>query len=172
METMKTIANRNSVRVYTGEQISEHELNQILKAGCAAPVGMGMYDSMLLTVVQDKEVLEHISVLVKNIMNTDGDPLYGAPSLVIVSSKDMPAAGLDYTNAGCIMENMMLEAVELGLGSVIVWGTALAVNADSELKKRLGISDDYHVLASIVLGKSDTVLNEKEMELKIKVDRI
>lgn len=57
-------------------------------------------------------------------------------------------------------------------GSVIVWGTALVVNADSELKKHLGISDDYHVLASIVLGKSDTVLNEKEMELTIKVDRI
>ena len=172
METMKTIANRNSIRAYREEQISEQELDQILRAGCAAPVGMGMYDDMLLTVVQDKEVLQRISELVKAIMHTENDPLYGAPSLIIISSKDMPAPGLDYTNAGCIMENMMLEATDLGLGSVIVWGTAFAVSADAELKKILDIPEEYHALSSIVIGKSDMVLPEKDMELKIKIKRI
>lgn len=172
METMKTIASRNSVRSYKPEQISETELDRILRAGCAAPVGMGMYQDILLTVVQDKEILQRISALVKNIMNTEGDPLYGAPSLIIISSKDMPAPGIDYANAGCIMENMMLEAVESGLGSVVVWGTAFAVSADTELKKTLGIPEEYHALSSVAIGKSNVSLPPKDMELKIKIERV
>jgi hypothetical protein len=67
---------------------------------------------------------------------------------------------------------MMLEAVEAGLGSVVVWGTAFAVSADAELKKILGIPEEYHALSSIAVGKSNVALPPKDMELKIKVKRV
>lgn len=37
--------------------------------------------------------------------------------------------------AGCIMQNMMLEATEQGLGSVVVWGSSMVVNAVPDLKE-------------------------------------
>lgn len=51
MNTMETICSRKSVRTYTGEQITEEQLNTILKAANAAPVGMGQYEGVHLTVI-------------------------------------------------------------------------------------------------------------------------
>ncbi len=38
MNTMETICSRKSIRTYTGEQITEEQLNTILKAANAAPI--------------------------------------------------------------------------------------------------------------------------------------
>ena len=48
MNTMETICSRKTIRSYTGENITADELNVILKAANASPVGMGQYDSCLL----------------------------------------------------------------------------------------------------------------------------
>ena len=48
---------RRSIRSYTGEMPSDTELSQILKAVYAAPVGMGRYDSLHVTVVKNKNFL-------------------------------------------------------------------------------------------------------------------
>ncbi len=45
METLKTISKRISTRSYKVEQISEKELDTVLGAGSAAPVGFGAYDN-------------------------------------------------------------------------------------------------------------------------------
>lgn len=49
MNTLETICARKSIRSYTGEQITEEQLNHILKAADAAPIGMGQYENMHLT---------------------------------------------------------------------------------------------------------------------------
>lgn len=105
METLKAIAKRSSVRAYNSQQLSADELNTVLRAGCAAPVGLGLYDSMMMTVVQDKALLDAVSKGIQQAMNQSGDPVYGAPTLVILSSKAQPAVGIDYANAGCILES-------------------------------------------------------------------
>lgn len=46
---IETICSRKSVRSYTGENITAAELDVILKAANAAPVGMGQFDSLHLT---------------------------------------------------------------------------------------------------------------------------
>ena len=60
MNTMETICSRKSVRSYTGENITADELNVILKAATASPVGMGQYDSLHLTVITNVELLNKI----------------------------------------------------------------------------------------------------------------
>lgn len=55
METMKAIAKRKSTRAFNPEKgIAKADLDTILAAGCAAPVGAGDYSSLHLTIIQSK----------------------------------------------------------------------------------------------------------------------
>ena len=60
MNTLEAIAKRKSTRAYTDRQIPEEVLDAILKAGCAAPVAMARYDSLHITVVQTKELIDRV----------------------------------------------------------------------------------------------------------------
>lgn len=173
METMKALALRKSVRAYKEEQITEEKLNTILSAGCAAPVGMARYDTLHLTVIQDKEIIKRISASIMQMMNREGDPLYGAQTLILVSSQEAQAPGIDYTNASCVMENMLLAGADLGIGSVIVWGIAMAVEADKSLRDALAIPEGFHGLIGACFGyAADAVQNEKDLAVKIQLNRI
>lgn len=65
MELMKAIAMRKSTRSYKSEQISDESLNTIINAGCAAPVGMGAYNSVHLTVIQNSDLLDKLQQLLQ-----------------------------------------------------------------------------------------------------------
>ncbi|SHO43080.1 nitroreductase family protein [Anaerocolumna xylanovorans] len=173
METLKAMALRKSVRAYKDEQIAEEKLETILSAGCAAPVGMARYDSLHLTVIQDKEVIKKVSESIMQMLKRENDPLYGARTLILVSSQEMPAPGLDYTNASCVMENMLLTGADLGIGSVIVWGIALAVEANESLKEALSIPEGFKPLIGACFGyAADTEQKEKELTVKIQSNRV
>lgn len=168
METIKAIATRKSVRAFKAEQLSGEVLNRILTAGCAAPIGMGKYDTMHLTVVQNKEVLAQLSGAVGQTMKMAGDPLYGAPTVILLSSQEPRWLGIDYTNAGCIAENMMLAAADAGVGSVLVWGCGGAVKAAAELKKAFAIPEGYKALFGVALGYNAQD-DQAERELKMTI---
>lgn len=82
-ETLKTLMERRSVRSYKEEQVPEDILQQILEAGEYAPSGMGM-QSAVMVVVRDKDTINQISRMNAAVMGNDGDPFYGAPTVVIV----------------------------------------------------------------------------------------
>lgn len=169
METSKVIAVRKSVRAYKGEQVPEEILNNILAAGCAAPVGMGRYNTLHLTLVQDKEALGRLSGAVVQVTNRQGDPFYGASAVVLISSEEVQVPGVDYVNAGCIAENMMLAAADKGIGSVIVWAAGMTVEADSDLKNSLAVPEGYKALFSVALGYA-AADEQTEKDLKITID--
>ena len=73
MNTMETICSRKTIRSYTGENITADELNVILKAANASPVGMGQYDSMHLTVITNEELMNKIDAA--------GAALFGQPDM-------------------------------------------------------------------------------------------
>lgn len=159
METIKAISKRKSVRAYKSEQISMEVLDNILAAGCAAPVGMSRYDTLHLTVMRDKAILSQLTGILRQMlpdtakqMMKDADPLYGAPTVVLISSMEPLAPGADYANAGCIAENMMLAAADAGVGSVVLFGVGNAVEADTELKKTLKIPNGFTSLFGIAFG--------------------
>jgi Nitroreductase len=168
MELTKAIAKRKSARAYKPDALSEETLNAILAAGCAAPVGMAQYGTLHFTVIENKEILEQISNMVKQMMKREGDPLYAAPTLVVISSKEPMAPGIDYTNAACIAENMMLAATDANVGSVLIWSPAMAVEADSSLKQAIAIPEGYKALFSVALGYPAND-DDKEKELKVTI---
>ncbi|MGN0167747.1 MAG: nitroreductase family protein [Acetatifactor sp.] len=172
MELLNAISSRRAIRSYKDAPVKDSQLEQILKSGCAAPVGKSLYDHLRLTVIQDKGILRAISEGLKANMHVDFDPLYNAPALILVSSKKMPFPNIEYADAGCILQNMMLEATEQGLGSVVIWGSSMVVNAVPDLKKALQIPDDYTAVSSIVVGYANETVEPKELSLSIHVDRI
>ena len=62
METFKTMTCRKSVRSYKST-LSDANLQKILMAAQAAPIGMGKYDTMHMTVIRNTELLQELDLL-------------------------------------------------------------------------------------------------------------
>lgn len=159
MNTMDAIAKRVSVRAYRPEQISDEALDAILRAGCAAPIASAKYDSMHITVVQSEDVLRQImdetSDFVSRIFGTRREMDFGAKTLIIVSGKPGMSPGIEYANAGCMLENMLLAATDMGIDNII-WGAAAAVVAQSDsLKARLCIPEGFTPLLCASFGYAE-----------------
>ncbi len=166
MQTPETILKRKSVRDFKPDQISEKELDTILNAACAAPVGHGDYDSLRLTVIQNRELLNKISAAYSK-----SDIFYGAPTVIAVSSNSLES--INYSNAGCVVQNMLLAATDLGLGSVYVFNFVWACEKDKNLVKELKIEDGFFPVASVALGyPAQEIEFRKEFIKKIKINKI
>jgi nitroreductase len=172
MELIEAIARRHSTRAYTTEQLSEQALQAILLAGSAGPVGMGKYEDVHLSVVQDSELLTRISKAAAAARGTDDDPLYAAPTLIVIShAPTIP--NLDYVNVASIAENMALAATALGVGSVIIWSSAIGIAADAELSAAIGFPNGFKPLLGIVFGipAADADL-QKDLSFQIATNRV
>jgi len=174
METLKAIAKRKSTRAFSPEkQVEKADLDIILAAGCAAPVGAADYPSIHLTVIQDKAILAKISKAVQAAFKIDRDVLYGAPVLVIVSSSEPKFPNIQYANAGCIIENMLLAATDLGIDNIYLWGPVNAITKSPELLKELNIPEGFTPISAAALGyAAESNSAEKKMEITLSVNYV
>ena len=160
MDTLETIARRKSTRNFSDRQIPDDALETILQAACAAPVAHGEYRALHLTVVQDPDVLDTICETARDCFR---DPIlniyYGAPTVIILSSRHGSVPELDMTNMGTLAENMMLAATQLGIDCCYIWGTALAFRAEPDLADDIGLPDGYEPMGSVAFGYSKTPSN-------------
>lgn len=175
MSTLDTLCKRKSVRSYNGEQITEEELNKILKAGQASPCGMMQYDKMNITVISNKDLLKEIDEAgAKMFGKPDMHPLYGVPTLVLVSAEepDKMMENMVYSNAAIIAHDIALEAVELGVGSCYIWGAVASLFQSPEVMVKLNLPEGYIPCCAIGLGHTDEKYEERDITEKIKVSRI
>lgn len=168
MNTYEALTSRKSVRSYTGEQISDEDLQKILVAANAAPIAMGRYEDVHLTVIQSPELLAKIDAAGAAMMGRpDVHPLYGAPTFVLVSAKvpegDLGAENVAFSNAAIVVENMSLEAVELGIGTCHIWGAVRAINKDPNLVAELGLPEGFSPCCGVILGASTETYAEREV---------
>lgn len=158
MNTLEAIHSRRSVREFNGEKISEKELAEILNAAYAAPVGRAMYDTLSLTVIENKEMLAKWEKATADTFgNPNMHPFYGAPTIILVSSvvSDCAMSNVNYSNAAIIVQNMALTATELGVGACHIWGAIGVLNANDELKRSLNIPDGMTPCCALALGRFD-----------------
>lgn len=67
----------------------------------------------------------------------------------------------------------MIAATDQKVDSVLIWGTAVAVSADSDLRKTLEIPDEFKPMASVALGyAANHDQSEKDLKVKIAMNRI
>ena len=172
MNTLEAITARTSIRSYTGQPITDEQLETVLLAAQAAPIGMGRYEDMHLTVITQPELLGEIDAAGAAMFGKpDMHPLYGAPTLVLVSTvvpDDAGGANVAYSNAAVVVQNMALAAVELGVGAVHIWGAIRALVADEELVAQLGLPAGMTPCCAIALGCSEQAYEPRD----IPADRI
>ena len=61
MDYFELMNKRTSSRKFTGEPLTQEEIDQILKAGALAPVGSNRYHNLHMTVVTDKTLLKKLA---------------------------------------------------------------------------------------------------------------
>ena len=181
---LELIKSRRSTRKYQTKNIPEEQLNQVIEAGRYAPSG-GNCQSTHFIVVKNREVLIELANLVqqefskmeiipglyKSIVNSinlskSGNYVfhYNAPVLIITANqKDY---GNNIADCACALENMMLMANALDLGSC--WINQLKwLNENPvilEYMKKLGMDDTERVYGALVLGYPDTADGLPERE--------
>lgn len=162
MELKEAMNIRKSVRSYTGEQISKEQLDAILTAAYEAPIGSGKYNGIHLTIITNKDLLHAIDENAGKLTgNPSAKPLYGAPMLIVVSSDRTDNVGS--ANAGFILQNMGLAAVEEGVGQCVIYGAIRLLNQNPELIAKLNLPEGYTALGGIELGLSNESYNKREI---------
>lgn len=162
MEIKKALNTRRSIRSYTGDQITKEQLDAILTAAYEAPIGAGRYDSIHLTVITNRELLDEIDACgAKFFGNPDLHPLYGAPMLIVISSND--EGNVASANVGIVIENMSLAAVDEGVGHCDIYGAIAGLVQSKELLAKLNLPEGFTPLGSIELGKTDETYTERKI---------
>ena len=150
-DALEVLKERRSCRNFDGRQVPEEELNRILEAGMYAPTGMGRQSPIML-VVQEPELLRKLSRMNAAIMGMDGDPFYGAKTVIaVLADKSMPTYLYD---GSLVMGNLMNAAEALGIQSC--WIHRAKEEFESAEGKallwQLGITGDYEGIGHCVLG--------------------
>lgn len=170
------IKSRRSTRKFRNKNVPEEMINQILEAGRYAPSG-GNSQSTHFIVIESEEVLNKLAELAreefakmevtentyKSLVNSinaskKGNYIfhYNCPVLIVTANKR--DYGNNIADCACALENMMLMANALDLGSV--WINQLKwLNENPvliETMKNLGLADDESVYGALAVGYADT----------------
>lgn len=162
MELKDAMNRRKSVRHFTGEPVTEEQLHHILQAAWAAPVGGARYNTVHMTIVQSKEMIDKINQNAARLFNNpDIVPLYGAPTFILFSIRDPGNEKVTSADPGFILQNMALAAVEEGVGQCVIYGAVVALDQNADLKKELGIPEGYTALGGMVLGQTKETYEQR-----------
>lgn len=150
-EVLKTIRSRRSVRAYKKDAVPQELLGEICEAGTYAPTGGGRQSPVIIAVTTEKYRNE-LARLNAEVMGSNADPYYGAPVIILVLAEGSASTFVE--DGSCVLENMMLAAASLGLGSV--WVHREREIFDSERGKALlrewGLDETLRGVGSIALG--------------------
>ena len=153
-EVIKAIKERRSVKSYKNNPVPAELLDAILEAGTYAPTGRNM-QSPIMIAVTDKATRDKLSRLNAEVMGRDGDPFYGAPAVIVVLADK---SRMTYLYDGTlVMENLMLAAHSLGLGSCWIHRAKEVFDSDEgkEILKSLGIEGEYEGIGNCIIGYTD-----------------
>lgn len=151
---LEMIRTRRSCRKYADRQISDAELAAVMEAGTFAPTAMGA-QSPFIVAVQNAEQRAALSRMNAEVMGVGSDPYYGAPTFILVFA---PAGGKNAVQDGsCVLENMMLAAHALGLGSCWInrEREMFATPEGLALMKEWGLPDGLMGVGALSVGYPD-----------------
>ncbi len=155
-EIIDNIKTRRSVKKYKSDPVPQELVDMIAQAGTYAPSGMNKQSAIILEVT-DKSTRDKLSKINAQVagMPENFDPFYNAPVvLVVLADKDV----LTYIYDGSlVMENMMLAAHSLGLGSSWIHRAKETFETEEgkQILKDLGIEGNYEGIANCIIGYAD-----------------
>lgn len=155
-EIIKNIKTRRSIKKYKNDSVPREMIDMITEAGTYAPSGLNKQSAIIIEVT-DKNIRDNLSKINAQIagMPENFDPFYNAPVvLVVLANKDIPTYIYD---GSLVMENMMLTAHSLGLGSCWIHRAKETFESDAgkQMLKDLGIVGNYEGIGNCIIGYSD-----------------
>lgn len=158
-QTIKDIISRRSVKKYTDQPVPMELIEQVVEAGTYAPSGMNKQSAKIIAVT-NKEMRDRLSrinleiVIGRNLTTSSGhnDPFYGAPVvLVVLAQKEV---GTNVYDGSLVMENLMIAAQSLGLGSCWIHRAKETFETEEgkQILAELGIPDEYVGIGNCILG--------------------
>lgn len=144
MDFLTLAKSRYSVRAYRNQRVEPEKLEQILAAARVAPTAANRQPVRLI-VVQREEGLQKISKSAN---------LYGAPLAILVCAdhskvwtRSCDGNNTAHIDASILTDHMMLEAADLGLGSVWI----CAFSPDS-VRQEFGLPDSLEPVNILAVG--------------------
>lgn len=171
MKILNAISKRHSTRAFRPEMIADDELETIIEAGRLAPTGMNDRANRIY-VFRQGEALDRLQTALVNAasrgsadgitkekaekMRNDGYSFcYGAPCFILTTHRGNQYNAL--SNGACMLENMMIQAQESGIGVCWINLVRRAQN-DEEVRtvlRKFGIDDDEFVTGGLAAGYAD-----------------
>lgn len=162
-KTIEDIISRRSVKKYLDKQVPLELVEQVVKAGTYAPSGMNKQSAKIIAVT-NKEMRDRLSrinldiVISKSMTTSSGhsDPFYGAPVVLVVLAKK--EVGTRIYDGSLVMENLMVAANSLGLGSCWIHRAKETFETEEgkQILRDLGITEEYEGIGNCILGYADT----------------
>lgn len=159
VDAITNIMNRKSVRSFTGEKLSQEQIETLLKAGMAAPTGMNAQPWRFV-------VLNDPAVIADVFANERGEMYKQAGAVIIVCGQttvmQRPRGQENaepqevpnqfwFEDCGACTENILLAAEAMGLGGV--WIGCYPIQARMEnLIAKLGIPENVTPFAILPIG--------------------
>jgi len=161
-QTIQDIIARRSVKKYLDKNVPMELVEQVVKAGTYAPSGMNRQSPIILAVT-NREMRDRLSrinleiVMGRNLTTSSGhnDPFYGAPVVLVVLAKK--ESGTRIYDGSLVMENMMVAAQSLGLGSCWIHRAKETFETEEgrQILRDLGIEEEYEGIGNCILGYAD-----------------
>lgn len=150
-ETIKNLVERRSVREYLDKPVAEEALDLILEAGQYAASGKNVQKTVLVA-VRDRATVELISRLNAQVLGIDGDPFYGARTVVVVFADRTWFTCVE--DGSLVMGNMLAAAHSLGVDSCWIHRAREVFETEQgrELAEKWGIEDNYIGIGNCILG--------------------
>ena len=165
---MKELFERRSIRKYTSEKVEKEKIKKIVKAGFAAP-SCGNQRISHFIVIKDKEILNNIADI-----HGYGEALREADTAIAVCAnlEEELYEGFWVQDCAAAAENMLTEAVHLGLGAVWL-GVHPKERIIKEVNSILELPEKVKALAIISLGypAEEKEVSDRYLEDKVHFDK-
>lgn len=183
MEFEKVLRNRVSTRRYTEKMPSEEDIQKILDAALLGPI---VQHKIHITVVTNKKAMKMAEEAAEKVIGPAMPKpyLYGAPVWIVISGEKykegsyfapLSIDSIDATMAqrfnenlfwmtGSVIENMCLEATNLGLANCAINTTVVSLLGNTKVKEAVGIPQGYEPLASLIVGYPVSPIKERPVQ--------
>ena len=148
-QTIKDLETRRSIRKFKDKQLTDDDLNTIIKAGEYAPSGRGLQSAKIL-IIQDQEIIKRFSQWNKLYFPEelakkmgDADPFFGAPTILLVLADSTVNTYIEDGSSPQGQELLKLLGIDpkyKGIGHVAIGYPADDINPEAAPRK-----EDYLV---------------------------
>ena len=148
MELFNAIFARRSIRKYQNKALEAEKLTRILEAAMAAPTARNKQPWRFITVQSDEGKNRIMAAHPYSLM------LKTAPCAVIVCADKTEATDFFQQDCAAAIQNMLLSATDLGLGSVWL-GVYPNAERTANLCKAFALPQEIIPVGIVVLGYAD-----------------